>query len=113
MVVVKDCRAVGCLILAFLGFGGMFVLFTMGGIFFSQENPKVLNYANSICRVDSASYKTYVCKSRYTSRMCYGPIWEVHYGENRTIYAKIEGDKRYNYYMDALKKAREYQVNKY
>jgi len=111
--VVKDPKATGCVFLATTGFVAMVVLFTMGGIFFSQEYTKVLNYANSMCRVDSRFYKTYQCKSRYTSRTCYGPAWEVHYGENRTTYAKVEGDKRYNYPSDALKKAHEYQVNKY
>ncbi len=85
----------------------------MGGIYFSDEHPKVLHYANSMCQVDSRSYKLYQCKSRYYTYTCYGPTWNVHHGERRDIFAIVEGQKRYFSPSDALNKAYEYQVSKY
>ena len=110
---IKDPKAILCLFLSLLCFASIIVLFTMGGMFYSDEHPKVLNYDNSMCVVDSRSWKTYQCKARYYTYSCYGPKWNVRHGENRTIVAIVEGEKRYRSYTDALNKANEYQVSKY
>jgi hypothetical protein len=110
---IKDPKSIACIVLACIGFPALIVLFTMGGVFYAKEHPKVLDYANSMCRVDSRSYKTYQCKTRYYQYSCYGPIWEAHYGENRTIFALVEGEKRYRSYIDAFNKAQEYNVSGY
>jgi hypothetical protein len=109
---IKDPKLVVCTVLFVICSGGMITFFIVGGLFYAKERPKVLNYANSMCRVDSISYKTYQCTTRYYRYDCYGPIWDVHHGENRTIFALVEGDKRYRSSLDALKKAQEYQVTK-
>lgn len=110
---IKDPKAVICLFLFLIFFASVITLFIMGGIFYSDEHPKVLNYANSMCVVDSRSWKMYQCKARYYFYNCYGPKWDVRHGENRTIFAIVEGEKRYRSYSDALDKANEYQVSKY
>jgi hypothetical protein len=110
---IRDPKAIACVVLACLCLSAIVILFTMGGIYFSEEHPKVLHYVKNMCRVDSQSYKTYQCKARYSEHTCYGPIWEVHHGENRSIYGVIESNTRYDSYLDALKKSYEYQVNKH
>jgi hypothetical protein len=110
---IKDPRAIACIVFAAIGFPTIIVLLTTGGVFFADEHPKVLNYANSMCQVDSRSYKSYECKSRAYRYTCYGPVWDVHHGENRDVFAIVEINKRYRYYSEALDKANEYQVSKY
>jgi hypothetical protein len=107
---IKNNKAVFCIFLIIILFTGFIVLFSVGGPLFSEEHPKVVNYANSMCQVDSSSWKYYQCKSRTYWYICYGPTWNVRYGENRMISATVEGSKRYRSYSDALKKAHEYQV---
>jgi len=110
---IKDPKAIACIILAAFGVPAIIVLFTMGGVYYADEHPKVLTYANSMCQVDSRSYKTYECKSRAYRYDCYGPIWNVRHGEKRDVFAIVEINKRYRYYSDALNKANEYQVSNY
>jgi len=108
---IKDPKAIACIILAAISLPAIIVLFTMGGVFFSEEHPKELNYANSMCQVNSRSYKLYQCKARYYTYTCYGPVWQVHHGENRDVLATVEEEKRYRSSSDALNKAYEYQVS--
>ena len=108
---IKDPKAVFCIIFAVLACSAVIILFTIGGVFFANENPKVQNYANSICQVDKFSWKSYRCRTRYMTYTCYGPIWYVHYGENRTTPATVEAENRYRSYSDALEKASEYTVS--
>jgi hypothetical protein len=110
---IEQPRVLICLSLTFLCFGGIIVLFILGGIYFSDDHPKVLHYANSMCQVDSRSYKLYECPSRYHAFTCYGPIWNVHHGERRDVFAIVEEKSRYSFPSDALDKAYEYQVSKY
>jgi hypothetical protein len=107
---IKNPKTIFCLFFTLLCFSAIIVLFTLGGVFFSEEHPKVLNYANSMCRVDSRSYKVYECHSRYYTYTCYGPTWNVHYDN---VFAIVETQRRYRSYSDALIKANEYQVRKY
>jgi len=107
---IKDPKAVICFILALLCFCAIVVLFTLGGIFFASEHPKALNYANSMCRVDSRDWRMYQCKSRYYWYTCYGPIWKVHHGEQRNISATVEQERRYSTYSEARAKADEYEI---
>jgi hypothetical protein len=110
---IKDPKTLVYMFLGWLCTNAVVILFTMGGIYFAEEHPKVLNYAKSVCQVDLRSYKTYQCKVRYYQYTCFGPIWLVHFGQNRTINATVEVEKRYDHSSDALKKAYEYQVNNY
>jgi hypothetical protein len=110
---IKDPKAIICIIIATISLCGIIVLFIIGGIFFAKEHPKVLNYANSMCKVDSTSYKIYECTTRYYTYTCYGPTWNVHHGEKRDVFAIVEMDYRYRYVSEALNKAYEYQVSKY
>ncbi len=109
---IKSLIVTVCSCLGIICFGGMITFFVLGGTFFAREHPKVLNYANSMCRVDSISYKTYQCRSRRSQYNCYGPIWDVRHGANKMIFAQVQGDNRYRSSLDALKKAQEYQVTK-
>ncbi len=84
----------------------------IGGVDFTRKYPKVLNYANSICQLDSRSYQEYVCHPRYSTYTCYGPIWDAHYGPNQTIYAKVKIEQRYWTSWDALQKVKQYQIRK-
>lgn len=110
---IKDPKAILCILLFCVSLTAVLTLFIIGGIFYSEQHPKLLNYANSMCRVDYRSWKTYQCKSRYFTYACYGPVWEVHYGETRDIPATVEEERRYNSYSDALDRANQYQVRKY
>jgi hypothetical protein len=87
----------------------MLAFFLIGSIFFSNEHPKMLNYANSMCTVDSSSYQ-YQSDGEYIR---YGPVWEVRHGKNSTINAIIIGEKRYYCASAAIEGAHEYQVSKY
>ncbi len=93
-------------------FFGLIIFLIIGGIYFGRQYPKVLNYVNSICQVDTINYRRYNCRTRRYSYTCYSPIWEVHHDPNRTIYAKVEIEQRYRSYLDALNKAKEYQVRR-
>ena len=106
-----NIKVVGCYVLALQFFTVAVSLVVVGSIFMGKERPKVLHYANTMCEVDSRSWKSYTCTTRYSSYTCYGPTWKVHHGENRTTSASVEGEKRYRSYSDALKKAYEYQVS--
>ncbi len=107
-----DLKHLVCILIFAICFTGIITLFGIGGVFYAKERPQVLNYANSMCQVNASFYRTYQCRSRHSRYDCYGPVWDVHHGENRTIFALIEGEKRYRSYMDALNKAQEYQVRK-
>lgn len=110
---IKNPMIIVCFLIAILSVSAIIILFTIGGVLFADEHPKVLNYANTMCQVDSSSYTTYECKSRHYTYTCYGPTWNVHYGEERDVFALVETERRYQSYSDALKKANEYQVRKY
>jgi len=108
---VRNPKIIATTLLGTLFFLAVIMFSIFGGMDFAKKYPKVLNYANSTCRVDKIDSKTYECHSRYHTYTCYGPIWETHYDQNRT-YAKIETEKRYRSSSDALDKAKEYEVNK-
>ncbi|UJR29008.1 hypothetical protein I4U23_010226 [Adineta vaga] len=107
---IKDPKAVLCIIFFILFLAGAFTLLIVGGILFGKESPKVKYYGNSMCLVQSGSYKTYQCKSRYYWYTCYGPTWNALYGANQTTFALVESERRYRSYIDALNKAKEYEV---
>jgi hypothetical protein len=106
-----NIKVAGCHVLALQFLTVAVALVVIGSLFIAKERPKVLHYADTMCEVDSRSWKTYVCTTRYGSYTCYGPTWKVHHGENRTTNATVEGERRYRSYSDALKKAYEYQVS--
>lgn len=109
---IKSPKTVVCFILLALFFSaGVIVFFTLGGVFYAKEGPRVSHYANTMCTVDSRSWKTYQCKSRYYFYTCYGPIWRVHFQLDRLISATVEQDRRYSSYTEALNKAYQYQVS--
>ena len=110
---IRDPKVVGCICLTFIFLCALVVLLISGGILFSKENPKVVNYANSMCRVDSGSYETYLCRTRYKRYNCYGPIWHVSHGEHQTMFAIIKGEMRYSSRAGALQKTNEYQVSEH
>lgn len=110
---IKNPVTIICVLLTLIFFSAIIVLFVIGGVFFSEEHPKVLNYANSMCQVDSRSYRMYECTSRYYRYTCYGPTWNVRHGEHSDVFAVVETQRRYRSYSDALKKAYEYQVRNY
>jgi hypothetical protein len=107
---IKDRKTIASLIGTSTGFLATIAALIVGGIFLAKQRPKVLNYAHSMCQVISRAFKSYVCRLRTNKYTCYGPIWEVHHGDNRTVYALVETEKRYRYYLDALNNANEYQV---
>lgn len=108
---VKNPKAVVSLLAALLLFAGVIILFTIGGVFFSKEKPRVNYYENTICQVDSRSYRIYQCKSRYVYYPCYSPIWYAHFSLNsQIINTVVEQDQRYDSYRDAIDKANEYAV---
>jgi hypothetical protein len=108
----KDPKAKAALGFTLICLAAVIALFAVGGAFFSREHPKVLNYVSDTCQVDSTGYKTYKCETRYSSYICYGALWEIHHGENKTIFARVEGERRYSDYRDAIKEAHEYQVSR-
>jgi hypothetical protein len=110
---IKNLQTIVCLLFTLFCFSTAIIVLTIGGTFFSEQNPKALNYANSMCQVDSRSYKNYECKSHYYQYTCYGPIWNVHLGEHRDVLAVVETQLRYRSYSDALNEANKYQVRKY
>lgn len=110
---IKDPKAIASIVLCTLFLSAVIVLFIVGGILFAQENPKVLNYANTICKVKSSGIKRYTCSTRYTRYTCYGATWGVFHGENYTIPATIEDEKRFRSYSDAIRRGQQYEVRKY
>lgn len=108
---IKDPKAIACIVVASIGFAAVIVFFIIGGILFAKEHPKVLNYANDMCIVDSQLFRTYKCRTRYSQYTCYGAIWGVHYGVNLK-YATIEEEKRFRSVSDATNRAAEYKVSK-
>jgi hypothetical protein len=91
----------------------MCAFFYVGGTAFVNEHYKVLNYANSMCQVNASSYKRYQIEMGDGWYICYGPVWDVHHGTDKKIFARVEGDKLSPSYLDALKKSKEYQVTKH
>ena len=89
------------------------IFFTIGGIRYAKQRPKVLNYLRDDCVVDSKSYRTYECKRRYSRYTCYSPIWNVRHGEKKDVRAIAVTEKRYTSYDDAMNKADEYEVCNY
>ena len=109
---VLPCKAVPTFLLAMFFAAGIIVFFIIGGIFFAKEDPKVKHYENTMCQVDSRSYRVYQCKTRYSYYTCYGPIWRAHFQlNNQTINTVVEQEQRYDSYRDALDKAYEYEVS--
>jgi hypothetical protein len=108
---VTDPKAIVCSILTAICLLGACLLFTFGGTGFGREYPKVVNYANSMCHVESRSTKTYECVSRYSTYTCYGPIWNVHHGEHQDIFAIVETEKRYHSFSDAVYATYKYDVS--
>jgi hypothetical protein len=110
--IIRNPKIIAIVFIATFFFMSLIVCFVIGGTDFGRKYPKVLNYANSMCQVDRINYKIYECHARYSTYTCYGPIWDAYYGENRTIYAKVEIETRYRSAQDAFNKAKEYQVRK-
>ena len=108
---IKSPKAAACLFFGLIFLSGVIVLFIIGGLFFSKEHPKVSNYANAMCQVDSRFWKTYECETRYYYYTCYGPTWDVHYVGNMTGSATVEIDHRYSTITEAINKADEYAVS--
>jgi hypothetical protein len=72
------------------------VCFVVGGPMYISERSKERHYAQELCFVRSASYRSmHRCKltggSDRTVRKCYVPIWQVTYGQNGTKKATMEG----------------------
>jgi hypothetical protein len=109
---VRNPKIIATIFIGTLFFLCVIIFAIFGGVDFGRNYPKVLHYANSTCQVDTINYKAYQCHGRYHTYTCYGPIWDAHYGPNRTIYAKVETEKRYQSRLDALNKANEYKVSK-
>ncbi|CAF3359415.1 unnamed protein product [Rotaria socialis] len=107
---IKDPKAIACITIALLGLSAAIVFFTIGGVFFAKENPKLLNYANDMCTVQSSSVRSYQCRTRYSHYTCYGAIWNVYHGENNTINAIVEEDQRSRSYSTALKRTQGYRI---
>ncbi len=93
--------------------GCIIAFFYIGGSVFADEHYKVLNYANSMCQVNASSYKRYQCEVDDYWVPCYVPMWDVHHGADKTIFARVEGHKLSRSHLDALKNAKEYQVTKH
>lgn len=109
---IEGWKAIVSLLMGLLFFGAIFLFFIFGGVFFSKENPRVKYYKNTLCQVDSRSYQPYKCKTRYSSYICYGPVWFAHFQlNNQIINTVVEQDKRYDSYSDAIKRANEYEVH--
>lgn len=82
----------------------------IGGLDFADKYHRLRDYTNSTCQVISRDYKTYSCSTKYVTYTCYGPKWEIFYGENLTTFARIEADERYSTIHEAFHKAKEYAV---
>ncbi len=108
---VRDPKAIACSFLVAACLLGMVLMFVFGGTEFGREHPKVVNYDNSMCQVQSRSTKTYECQSRYNRYTCFGPIWNVHHGEHQDIFAIVEIEKRYHYSSEALYATYKYDVS--
>lgn len=109
---IRNPKIIAIIFIATFFFVAVILLSILGGVDFGREYPKVLHYANTMCQVNTIDYQRYECQARYSTYACYGPVWDAHYGPNKTIYAKVETEKRYRSYLDALHKAQEYHVIK-
>lgn len=107
---IKDPKAIVSILLFTIFLSAFIILFTMGGAFFSNENPKMKYYAQSTCQVQSRFYRTYECKSKYFRYTCYSPTWDALYGANLTKFAVVETAKRYRSTTEALDKGKQYEV---
>lgn len=97
-----------CLGLALLS--GTIILLTLGVTSYYKEYQKVSNYREASCLVVSSTYKSYQCRTRYSSYICYGSMWYVHYVGDLSVNATVETDHRYDSRSVAIERNRDYQV---
>lgn len=101
---------IACLIAACVLLTLSFTLLVIGGIAYPLSNRKVKTYAESNCLVYGRFYMTYQCTKRSRRFTCFGPAWDVYYGDKQTIPAVIETTLRRNNHLDALELANEFEV---
>ncbi len=110
------CLENAIILMIFIFIFGIPTFFIVGGIYTGRDGIRGLIYANTTCRVHSTSEYSDTCKTRlskYTSReyRCYGAIWAVYHGENKTIAATIKDPEKHSSRSDAIKKANQYRVS--
>lgn len=95
-------------LIGFLCFVAAVILFAFGGIVYTAEHSKVLNYANTMCVLDKNLFKSYVCVQYYFGFHCYVAAWSVSYNGHTGI---VEGTKTHGSIWKALDEANKYKVS--
>jgi uncharacterized membrane protein YciS (DUF1049 family) len=85
------------------------IFLTIGGIFYTNDRYKVLNYVNAQCEVRNASWKAVVYVQTYSLILHYVPSWYLRY---YGIVGAAQGNVQYKTYQEALAQAQKYQVKK-
>ncbi len=85
----KSCRARISLILGIVCLSTAVGLFIPGGLTFSEENPKVLNYVKSTCLIVKKTREPYQCPIHHYKPLCYQTTWEVVYDNKEDIHATV------------------------
>jgi hypothetical protein len=86
------------------------VILTIGGIFYTIDRYKVLNYANAMCEVRNSSWKSVKYIQTFSYIIHYVPSWYMRY---YGYIGAAEGRKRYKSSEDALTQANKYKVRKF
>jgi hypothetical protein len=96
-------------LLSFLCLVAACVILTIGGIFYTNDRYKVLNYANATCEVRNASWKTVRFTQTFSHIIHYVPTWYLHYHNH---IGAAQGKDRYKTSEEALTQAEKYKVKK-
>jgi hypothetical protein len=112
---VKDPKAVVCIVFAVFSAAAMFGCLLVGSVYYFDEHSKILNYDNTMCKVNSSKIEVYGCSStsqKHKKVKCYGVIWNVYHGHFYDILATINDESRYNIYTDVIQREYKYKVRK-
>jgi hypothetical protein len=79
-----------------------------------EQKTNMLNYANSMCRVNSTKTQSDQCTENKRQYKCYRVIWEVHHGDTHTIFAVVYDDQRFRFNNSAAQaRSKEYKVKQH
>ena len=94
-------------ILCILCLSGACIFLTIGGVFYTNNRYKVLNYVNTMCEVRNASWKVVFYVQTFSLVVRYVPTWNMYY------YGRIgaaQGTDQYKTSEEALEQAQKYKV---
>ena len=108
---VKDPKAVICVIFAAISVAAAISFLLLLCAYYVDEYPKISNYNNTMCKVNSSTIKSYTCSEKNKKYSCSDIIWKVYHGDFYHILATIKVS-RYKYYSHVIETLEKYKVRK-